>query len=236
MQVTSATGCSVKPGYGKVVIMELEIDRFIEAIASPQHLNMHNPWRDRCDTELHEGGQALRKQRLKRHLMAPNPRLLIIGEAPGYQGCRYSGLAFTSERLLMERAIPRMDGLEGERITDRKKPWSEPSATIVWGALDDHGLADDTVMFNAIPWHPEGSRGIHSNRAPTPAERADGMRYLAMLINVYPGILVAALGNTASATLTELGIEHVKLRHPANGGATLFRNGLAKLIADGSLA
>lgn len=211
--------------------MELAIDRFIEAVASPQYPNMHNPWRDSCETEVREGGEVLRKQRLKQHLMASRPRLLIIGEAPGYQGCRYSGVAFTSERLLMERAIPRMDGLDGDRITDRNKPWSEPSATIVWGALHDHRLADDTVMFNAIPWHPEGRGGIHSNRTPTPAERAEGTRYLAMLLDIYPGIQIAALGNTASNTLTDLGIEHVKLRHPANGGATLFRSGLASLSA-----
>lgn len=211
------------------VCKEVAIDTFIEAIATPQHPNMHNPWRDSCSTELRPGGQLLRKQRLKRHLMAPNARLLIIGEAPGYQGCRYSGLAFTSERLLMEGSIPRMEGLDGERITDRNKPWSEPSATIVWGALHDNELAEDAVMFNAIPWHPEGRRGIHSNRTPTPAERAEGVQYLAMLLDIFPGIQVAALGNTASATLTELGIDHVKLRHPANGGATLFRNGLAAL-------
>jgi len=211
---------------------ESAIDAFIEAISLPQHPKMHNPWRDSCATELREGGQSLRKQRLKRHLMAPNARLLLVGEAPGYQGCRYSGLAFTSERLLVEGSIPRMEGLDGERITDRNKPWSEPSATIVWGGLHDHHLAEETVLFNAVPWHPEGSRGIHSNRTPTPAERSEGVQYLSMLLDIYPGIKVAALGNTASATLTELGIEHVKLRHPANGGAPQFRSGLASLSAE----
>src|SRR5680860_1017481 len=106
---------------------EEKIDRFIESIALPVHPNMHNPWRDTCKTELYVNGHELRRERLKRHLNAPNPRLLIIGEAPGYQGCRYSGLAFTSERQLVERFIPRMEGLEGERITDRETPWSEPS-------------------------------------------------------------------------------------------------------------
>lgn len=209
------------------------IDGFIEAIAEPQHPNMHNPWRDLCGTDLRDDAFTLRQERLRRHLDVPNPRLLIIGEAPGYQGCRYSGVAFTSERLLVERKIPRMEGLEGQRITDRKLPWSEPSATIVWGALAEHGLAENTVMFNAVPWHPVGAKGMHSNRTPSPAEKAEGVRYLSMLLEIYPRITVAALGNTASGTLTELGIEHTKLRHPANGGASLFRNGLAGLLERG---
>ena len=210
-----------------------QIENFVDAICEPSFPRMHNPWRDRCETELRPDGCVLRQERLRRHLDAPNPRLLIIGEAPGYQGCRYSGLAFSSERLLMEKAIPRMDGLDGERITDRGKPWSEPSATIVWGALYEHGLATDTVMFNAVPWHPEGERGMHSNRTPSAGEKAHGLTYVPMLLNIFPAIQVAALGNTASDTLTGLGVAHVKLRHPANGGAGKFRAGLTDLVREG---
>lgn len=126
-----------------------------------------------------------------------------------------------------------MEGLDGQRITQRKLPWSEPSATIVWNALEEHGLAHYTVLFNAVPWHPQGSGGIHSNRPPSPAEQAEGVRYLAMLIDLFPGVPIAALGNTASSTLQKLDIEHSKLRHPANGGATKFRKGLADLVSSG---
>lgn len=212
---------------------EAEIVDFVRSISEPEHPNLHNPWRSVCNTELSADGPQLRKQRLINHLNAPNPRLLIVGEAPGYQGCRYSGLAFTSEKLLFQRAIPRMEGLDGERITDRPLPWSEPSATIVWGALNQYGLADDTVMFNAVPWHPEGSVGIHSNRTPTAIERAEGLKYLRQLVDIFEGVSVAALGNVASTTLSELKIDHVKLRHPANGGATKFRAGLSNLVECG---
>lgn len=211
---------------------EKKINEFIASVSACGHINMHNPWLDRCATELHPDGPESRKARLKQHLSTPNPKLLIIGEAPGYQGCRYTGLAFTSERLLMEGAIPRMEGLDRERITSRNRPWSEPSATIVWGALHEHGLAEETVLFNAVPWHPEGAKGPHSNRTPSTSEKREGFKFLGMLLEIYPGIQVAALGNTASDLLTEQGVDHVKLRHPANGGATLFRNGLAKIVAN----
>jgi len=205
------------------------IDRFVEAVSQPSYPSMHNPWRDRCHTDLDSAAAEIRQGRLRNHLLTPNPQLLIIGEAPGYQGCRYSGLAFTSERLLMERVIPRMSGLDGGRITDRQKPWSEPSATIVWKALYEKGLARSTVLFNAVPWHPEGKRGIHSNRTPTTEEKQHGLQYLKDLLEIYPGVPVAALGNTASETLAALEVKHTKLRHPANGGATKFREGLAQL-------
>jgi len=209
---------------------QILVERFIESVAIPSYSNMHNPWRDSCATELSTSGVEIRQERLRRHLLTPDPQLLLIGEAPGYQGCRYSGLAFTSERLLMEQAIPRMEGLDGERITARQKPWSEPSATIVWKALFEHGLARSTILFNAVPWHPEGKRGVHSNRTPTTEEKQHGVQYLKSLLDIYPGVPVAALGNTASETLSSLGVHHTKLRHPANGGATKFRQGLSALI------
>lgn len=212
------------------------INQFVAAVAEPTYPDVHNPWRQTCPTETAVDGPLRRQARLRLHLQTPNPRLLIIGEAPGYQGCRYSGLAFSSERLLVERSIPRMSetlGLEGERITTRPKPWSEPSATIVWSALYEHGLELNTILFNAFPWHPEGAKGMHSNRTPTTAEKATGLEFLSMLLEIYPGIPLAALGNTASETLSNLNLKHTKLRHPANGGATKFRNGLTTMVAKG---
>ena len=40
--------------------------------------------------------------------MSIQPGYLLIGEASGYQGCRISGIPFTSERLIMEGVVPRL--------------------------------------------------------------------------------------------------------------------------------
>ncbi len=120
--------------------------------------------------------------------------------------------------------------MHGKRITTRKLPWSEPSATIVWKALYEHGLAENAVLFNAVPWHPEGVKIALSNRTPNATEKEQGVKYLLMFLQLFDGVPVAALGNTASDNLNMLDIEHTKLRHPANGGATLFRNGLKRFI------
>ena len=208
-----------------------DITKFINAISKPNLPGMHNPWSQICETETDQKkGHTARRKRLQHHLECPDPRILLIGEAPGYQGCRYSGIAFTSERLLLEGSIPRMPDMLGIRITSRSKPWSEPSATIVWKALYEQDLAEHAVLFNAVPWHPEGSKGPLSNRTPNTVEKEKGVEFLLMFLKLFKGVPVAALGNTASDNLNILGIKHTKLRHPANGGATLFREGLTKFV------
>jgi len=208
-----------------------DVTKFINAIAKPTLSGMHNPWSQTCDTEVDtRKGDLARRQRLRHHLECPDPRILLIGEAPGYQGCRFSGIAFTSERLLLEGSIPRVPDMHGKRITTRKLPWSEPSATIVWKALYEHKLADSAVLFNAVPWHPEGLKKALSNRTPNTTEKEQGVKFLRMFLKLFDGVPVAALGNTASDNLNQLAIKHTKLRHPANGGATLFREGLKQFV------
>jgi len=87
-------------------------------------------------------------------------------------------------------------------------------------------------MFNAVPWHPEGNKGPLSNRTPTQEEKQAGIVYLQALLNMFKGITIAALGNTASENLNAMDIKHTKLRHPANGGAPKFRNGLADIVTN----
>jgi hypothetical protein len=48
---------------------------------------------------------------------------------------------------------------------------------------------------------------------------------------LFPGALVVAMGNTASRALTLLEVEHHKVRHPAQGGARRFAEGLRALVA-----
>lgn len=190
-----------------------------------------NPWCAVSDDDASAAAPTARRHRLSRHFLADHPRLLLVGEAPGYQGCRISGVAFTSERLLMEGRIPRIVRPE-QRLSTRRLPWSEPSATIIWGALEELGVAETTLLWNAFPWHPwNPAQGPLSNRTPTAEERATGLEVLQVLLETLPpGVRVAAVGKTAAASLEELGCHAPALRHPANGGATLFRQGLRNLL------
>jgi hypothetical protein len=110
-------------------------------------------------------------------------------------------------------------------VTTRHIPWKEPSATIVWEELNKHQVADRTILFNAVPWHPEGKDGPLTNRAPNADEKKAGQACLSLFFELFPELPVMALGNIASQSLNRLSIEHTKIRHPANGGAPLFRAG-----------
>jgi uracil-DNA glycosylase len=84
------------------------------------------------------------------------------------------------------------------------------------------------VLWNAFPWHSfDPRRGVLSNRTPTNAERAAGLSVLKAFLDLFPCDEVVALGNTAASQLKELNAEMHRIRHPASGGAKLFREQIA---------
>ena len=205
--------------------MSTLIDQLITSISNYQNNRLFNPCSQSCPNEISKKYYLQRRKNLIAHLSCPDPLCIIIGEAPGYRGARFTGVPFTSEKLLVDQAIPRVDHPKGKRITTRHIPWKEPSATIVWDELHKLQVADRTILFNAVPWHPEGKDGPLSNRTPNAAEKKAGQECLSLFFELFQEIPVIALGNIASESLNRLSIEHTKIRRPANGGAPLFRAG-----------
>jgi uracil-DNA glycosylase len=198
------------------------------AIARFSAPNVFNPWRDPDSLDLagHPGAQRLR--RLRQHFNC-QPAFVLIGEAPSYQGCRFSGVPFTSERLLLQGGIPRVTC--AQRITSRVRPWSEPSATIVWSTLFDLGIAESVVLWNAFPWHPHQPDEPHSNRRPTDAEARQGSAALKAVLERFRGATVLAVGQVARQALhAVLGADPITVRHPSMGGANEFRTRLAAIV------
>jgi len=191
--------------------------------------NLFNPWQQRNDMDISEDGPEQRIKRLKLHLDNPNARILMVGEAPGHLGAKYSGIAFTSERLLLEGVIPRLEKFANARISMRKLPFSEPSATTIWKIAYELGIEHNIVLWNALPWHPYKDV-LSSNRTPTKAELEQGLEFLKDLVNIYCGVTLVAIGRKAQGSLEGLGIPHVNIRHPSMGGAPAFRKGLTGLV------
>jgi len=203
-------------------------DRLIETLPFGMD-SLFNPWRDLCVDDLRDNGPAAKLARLAAHL-ACEPEFILCGEAPGHLGCRHSGIAFTSERLLMEGAIPRVPA-PSQRLTTRPLPFSEPSATIVWKALYRLGIAERTILWNALQLHPHRPGNRMTNRTPTSAEIALGKPALRILVKVFPSAKVVAVGKKAEGILREMCIVPAgMIRHPANGGATKFLTGLHSLV------
>lgn len=195
----------------------------------PSRPGLFNPWRDSCRFDSPENGPSQRLDRLAAHLDC-DPRLILVGEAPGYQGCRYSGIAFTSERLLLDGAVPRITRL-ASRLTLRERPFSEPSATIVWKTLYRLGIAEATVLWNALQMHPFAGGDPLTNRTPTHAEMKSGRAALCELHRIYTAAAFIAVGKNAERALAEAEIAALcTVRHPANGGATAFADGLARAV------
>lgn len=190
---------------------------------------LFNPWRDSCPHDTASNGPKKKLERLSHHLDC-NPEFILAGEAPGYQGCRYSGIAFTSERLLGEGSIPRIPALI-DRLSTRRLPFSEPSATIVWKTLYRLGIAERTILWNALQLHPHRADNLWSNRTPTPEEIRLGEPALRILLEAFPNAKIIAVGKKSEGLLREMGIPVTgSVRHPANGGATEFAAGLKALM------
>ena len=110
--------------------------------------------------------------------------------------------------------------------------FSEPTATIVWGALLKIGiLPDEFVLWNAFPWHSfDRQRGLLSNIMPNKSEQLSGRPCLKVFIELFPCKQIVALGKIAAAQLKELGVNAHCVRHPASGGAKLFRHQIARIV------
>jgi uracil-DNA glycosylase len=195
----------------------------------PSSPKLFNPWRDHCTDDLPCNGPDAKLDRLAAHL-ACNPKFILCGEAAGYQGCRHSGIAFTSERLLREGKIHRISPVS-HRLTTRALPYSEPSATIVWNALYALSIEKRTILWNAFPMHPHKPGNKQSNRPPTSAEIEKGKPALEKLVKEFPLAKVVAVGRKAEKSLKSMGVPAEYVRHPANGGATAFRRKLKRLVS-----
>jgi uracil-DNA glycosylase len=145
----------------------------------------------------------LRRGRLTAYLAArEDADTVLVGEAAGYRGARVSGLAFTSERQLTGFGP------------------AEASATIVHRVLAELGVEETVLLWNVVPTHPGTAT---SNRRPSRAEIEAARPFLAEIVR---GRRVVAVGRVAAEAL-----DAAYVRHPSQGGARAFAEGLRAAFA-----
>ena len=201
-------------------------------------------WEVDPENDKSPSGPLIRRRQLKHYLSLRRgkARLLLLGEALGYQGGHFTGIAMTSERILLKNSnhpllneVNVLDGLEIKRTSKEEIKvlgFSEPTATIVWRVMLEAGLeSEQFIIWNAFPWHPHRKGDLLSNRTPTENEIARGLPFIKRLIDSYDFELIVAVGNKASAILNIAGIEHSHVRHPANGGAKKFATQMQALLS-----
>ena len=223
-----------------------KIEEFISLLKQPPPFkDVFNPWRD-ADKENDKGFDApeIRTNHLRHYLLdrTEKARYLLVGEAIGYQGGHFSGIPMTSERILLghkeeEGIFPHhvLRDLEPRRTSKPEvmpKGFSEPTATIVWGALLRLGLkSTDFVLWNVFPWHPyDPKKGFLSNRRPLIDELKYGYPVLKKFLAIFSGGRVIAIGKISAGSFRTLGVPCHEIRHPANGGAREFRAKIRLLL------
>ena len=128
-----------------------------------------------------------------------------------------------------------VSGIKPRRTSKSQKcrdGFSEPTATIVWSTLLRLGLSPEKfVLWNAFPWHSfDSAFGMLSNRTPTKSERSAGLPVLRAFLHLFPCDEVVALGRVAAAQVVDLNVKAHYIRHPASGGAKLFRRQIAAIV------
>lgn len=218
---------------------------FIAKLSGYRGKNVFNPWGE--SDSLYDIGVAapvVRRMNLAVY-MALRPRVdyIFMGEALGYQGGHFSGVALTCERMILgyHQVKPRMifGDYVAKRTSDPEKignkvvqrnGFNEPTDTVVWQGLLDCGFDTGRVfLWNIFPFHPYRAGNILTNRTPNQEELRIGFGYFNELLQFYPRARVVAIGKKCQETLLYFGVECVALRHPSMGGVAEFRRGLAEL-------
>jgi uracil-DNA glycosylase len=171
------------------------------------------------------GAAETRRKNLKVYVssFAKRPSTLLLGEAPGWRGCRFSGIPFTSEALLTSGVLP----FSGQQSSASPRPYREASATIFWETMTPYHPG--FLAWNCFPLHPHQPGRPLSNRPPARQEISDYAHIVGQLVDLLAPQTILAVGKSASATLDLLGLSHFSVRHPAHGGAQEFKTDIERL-------
>ncbi|MEX3852970.1 uracil-DNA glycosylase [Paraburkholderia sp. BR10923] len=218
---------------------------FVQCLAQWRRMaHVFNPWSE-TDERDQPGINAplIRQQQLAAYLQArrTSVKVILIAEALSCRGGRFTGIAMTSERILLgndaklngfarrtERG-PLPDYLPGSatrtscrdalpRMTDREYGVYERTASVVWQTMLSNGFdPTEFALWNAFPFHPFADEDTESNRRPTNPELHATVQILTDFIGLFPPtVRFVALGREAESALLSHPMRplHELVRHP----------------------
>ncbi len=230
---------------------KLTLETFLVRLQQWHGEGAFNPWGEYDPTcDIGPEAPVIRVANLRQYLtLRQEAKFLFIAEGLGYQGGHFSGMAMTSERILLgfhpgvrpeavlgegwdyRRTSNPMSTLLNQK--QREEGFNEPTATIMWGELARQKLLPfQTILWNIFPFHPFKTTGILTNRTPTGAELDQGIVFAKMLLALRPGMRVIAIGRKSEETLKKYGVSCSPVPHPSMGGANRFRAALSQLFAE----
>jgi len=162
------------------------------------------------------------------YLVEHRSSVMLVGESPGYDGCRWTGIPFTSgfvvrnSNHLIFRTIGKDIFLE--------KVVKEPTGTIMWEYLGKDRPVP--ILWNSFPFHPHDNGKSESNRKPTSLEVREGVEYLKMVYDIFKPKTICSLGRVGEGTLKKnfpmCDIKYI--RHPSRGGKSGFIEGMESVF------
>lgn len=205
-----------------------KLENFVEELATMEvPTNVYNQYSYKYKEN------QVRRENLRIYLkkMAEiKPQVIFIGEAPGYRGCRLTGVPFTSEDLLMNniKGLQLFGREAGYRLeAEKDKLFKEATASIMWETFLKYNIIP--LGWNAFPFHPHKEGMPESNRTPLQKELFIGEGPLLQMLEIFNIKQVVAVGRKSEGSLKRLNISAHQVRHPAQGGKNQFVEGVAKL-------
>lgn len=161
-----------------------------------------------------------------RRMQQLNPHILLVGEAPGYKGCKKTGIPFTSEYQILHDDFFK----EGFEVLDRENPECENSAKVMWQTI---GSARNLpLMWNIYPFHPSTKDG--RNGKPNAEDIELGTKILTALLSMFDIENIYCVGRKSESALKNHKMfSHLVrgyVRHPSHGGAIICKNELEKIL------
>ena len=126
--------------------------------------------------------------------------VLLIGEAPGYAGCRITGIPFTSGELFKNSELEIFKELKQDIILEKIE--GEKTATMVWNYLENKKKLP--IFWNSFPFHPFNKNNETSNRAPSNEEIEEGKFYIQELVEIFKPKTIASIGRKGEKVLKNI--------------------------------
>lgn len=209
-----------------LIVNEFNIDEFVDILKSITGEYLFNPYTDSCIHDA-KGGSDLREKNLRKYLeVIEKSDTIVIGEAPGYLGCRRTGIPFTDNDHLDKVAkIYKISRLSKATKSGKDK---ENSALYMWRTIQE--LSDPPFVWNIIPLHPYDSDNQLTNRTPNKMDYLNTKNAISYLLEHGNFERIIAVGRVAEMHLINMGYKCFYVRHPSHGGSSIFREQIQNLF------
>ena len=203
------------------------IDNLIEelAVLSCEQQACFNPFADWCASHDLPEAISIRKSNLRQYLLAQyqlGADSLWVGEAPGYNGVRRSGMYLISEPQYEELG-ERLGGISFQKATKTANKATQ-SSKAVWKLIQS--LPTVPLTYDAFPLHSFRNTPPFVNRSPSKRELQSTAHILEHLLEIFQPNRVIAIGRKAEYALQYLGVKSIYVRHPSRGGGPAFEQGI----------